>query len=42
MKYHYSGKFTLHFATINTKQEDPTEKGGVVFTLHFATINTDL
>ena len=40
MKYHYSGKFTLHFATINTLFSLSILYQKHLFTLHFATINT--
>ena len=34
-------KFTLHFATINTKKSKLLEMRKKIFTLHFATINTN-
>ena len=33
-------QFTLHFATINTKEKYPHQEFFILFTLHFATINT--
>ena len=34
-------KFTIHFATINTKSNVDLTKNIITFTIHFATINTN-
>ena len=36
----YFLRFTIHFATINTKLGYDLKVDGVIFTIHFATINT--
>ena len=33
-------RFTIHFATINTKEIENLKCNSDVFTIHFATINT--
>ena len=40
MYNYYKGKFTIHFATINTIKIDISTCNSCSFTIHFATINT--
>mgnify|MGYP000702094967 FL=1 len=37
----YTLKFTIHFATINTAEEETANEFLRAFTIHFATINTN-